>query len=128
MGEMERYSKTRLIFRSAIWAFVGLLLCTGLLSVGAALIYNGVLQETEMQAICWLSVAIAGLFTAFFGAGSDNRRIVGSFFACIMYFFLAVLMGEVLGGKVSLTYIGVIVGILLLDCFVGAMISGLVRR
>lgn len=116
------------LIRSVLAACCGLILCGILLLVGAALICRETLPEAALAPVCWGAVAVCGLLAAFLAAGNCDHRIAASLCACVVFFAAALLIGELLGGGISLRRATTMGGILLADAFVGAVLSGLVRR
>lgn len=116
------------ILRSGIAACCGLIVCAVILLVGAALICRGTLPERMMSLVCWGAVAVSGLLSAFLSAGHCNHRMAASLCACVIFFAVALIIGELLGGGISLKRATIMGGILLGDAFVGAVLSGLAGR
>lgn len=117
----------RVMIRSACIACLGFVLCCAFLFVGAVLVDRNILPENMVVTIALGSVAFTVLCVAFFAAGNDKHRILGSLCAGFIYFLLALLCGLVLGGEVDFAKAAIIGSLIVADAVAGAILSGLVR-
>lgn len=116
------------VLRSVISACCGYLLCVGLLFVSAYVIYQGIISEQWTEIFSFLAVVISALFSTFFGAGKGGQRIVGSLctgiLLCLMFWLTGMVFGGAFNGMCALA----ITIIVLLECVISAVLSGLVER
>ena len=116
------------LLRSLCMGSFGYLICCGLLLIVAVLLEREILPENFEQISVYVSVLTTVLLIAFFAAGSGDRRIVRSFLANLVFLLLAGVGGAFLGGAVSAGRVLVLCVLVGVGSFMGAIISGLVRR